>query len=172
MGPTGGASCKVPSIFFLDPHAVSLYREGERGAFSSACAAQGCGRRRWQRSQRCARALPAGTSSRPGAGAQRGSRGLTTVRLLSARNKPWACIVHKEWTQDEQCNRRMQSLLVEMANKAFLFLLKSKEKKTNVPQMHVLNTFSKLEQVSFFKYIYIYCAHLLPNGHRKITVTN
>lgn len=101
----------------------------ERGAFSSACAAQGCGRRRWQRSQRCAHALPAGTSSRPGAGAQRGSRGLITVRLLSARNKPWACIVHKEWTQDEQCNRRMQSLLVEMANKAFLFLLKKQKKK-------------------------------------------
>lgn len=35
MGPTG-ASCKVPSVFLLDPNALSLYQEGARGLHSAA----------------------------------------------------------------------------------------------------------------------------------------
>lgn len=36
MGPTG-ASCKVPSMFLLDPNAFSLYREGEGGVWQCVC---------------------------------------------------------------------------------------------------------------------------------------
>lgn len=124
-----GESCKVPSVFLLDPSAFSLYWEGERDAFSSACVAQGCG---WRgggggSSHKCPSCRP---SLLPGGGAQRSSRGLIPARLLSARNQPWVCIVH---TRD---GRRVNSAIggynhfsVEMSNKAFIFLLKSKKKK-------------------------------------------
>lgn len=109
VGPAG-ASCRAASIFLLDPNVSSRSREGRRDVFSTVCA-QGCGWRRRHRSQSCALTLPAGAPSAMEWSSEEPRRLDHREAIVSMQETPGSRCAHRKRTRDEQCNRKVQSLL-------------------------------------------------------------
>lgn len=76
----------------------------------------------------------------PWSGAQRSHGDLITVRLSLVCKKPRDHVVHTGNGHGmNSAIGRCSHFSVEMSNKAFIFLFKSKKKNHTVPQMHILS---------------------------------